>query len=416
MKRILTCVFLLFALLAPMAAFAQGDPVTLFIASDMHMIAPELTDMGASFTYAYETGDGKIMRYADEIMRAFLGEVIAAKPDGLILSGDITFEGAKLSHEYLSSLLKQVEAAGVAVYVLPGNHDIQSKVAAQYHDNSYTLVSSVTPDEFAEIHAAYGYADAIARDEFSLSYAAQFAPGLRLIMIDTNTPTAPSALRESTLEFIAQQLLAAQMAGDRVITVTHQSLLSHNDLFNAGLMGAGFMFGGAERLLPLLEETDVIANLSGHMHIQHTKQSENGLTDIATSSLIVSPCQYGVMELDGSMAQYRTQVVDVSNWAKKQGLSDPDLLDFDAYARRFFSEVCSKADASLAADVDDREWLIAAYEELHAAYFAGRLDTVELNEERFSPWLQKAGLFTYMYLQSILEEDFVDHTNVTIPY
>ncbi len=417
MKRILPCLFFLFVLLLPMMAGAQDDPVTLYIATDMHIIAPQLTDMGASFTYTYENGDGKLMRYADEIMRAFIDEVIAAQPDGLILSGDITFEGAKLSHEYLASLLMQVEEAGVPVYVLPGNHDIGSRVAAQYHDNTYTLVDSVTPDEFAAIHAAFGYDDALARDPASLSYAAQLAPGLRLLMLDTNTPSAPNALRDETLEFAARQLLLAQIDGERVITVTHQSLLSHNDLFNAGLMGAGFMFEGAETLLALLEGTDVIANLSGHMHIQHIKASDDGLTEIATSSLVVSPCQYGVLTLCGGTADYHTQAVDVSSWAQKKGLDDPDLLDFAAYARSFFSLVCSKADANLPPDIEDREWLVAAYEDLHAAYFSGRLDTMTgLDRERFAPWLENAGLFTYMYLNSILEEEFIDHTRLIFPY
>jgi len=415
MIRRMIALFLLLSVLS-FPALAENPPFTLYVATDMHVIAPELTDMGASFTHTYENGDGKIMRYAEEILQAFADEVIASAPDALILTGDLTFEGAKLSHEHLASVLSSIEESGVPVYVLPGNHDLESRVAARYHDNTYTLVDSLTPQEFAAIYDDFGYGEAIARDTSSLSYAAQLAPGLRLLMIDVNTSAAPGMLTDEALAFAAGQLLAARDAGDRVITATHQSVLSHNDLFNAGLFGSGFMIGGAENLLPLLEAENVLVNLSGHMHIQHSAKSEGGLTEIATSSLVVSPCQYGVLTLDTDQAFYRAQAVDVGAWAAKKGLTDPDLLDFAEYARRFFSLVCSKAEENLAADVPDRPWLIAAYEDLHAAYFAGRLDTLDLDKERFAPWLEYAGLFTYMYLNSILEEPFIDHTHIALPY
>lgn len=409
--------FLLCLLLWLCAVPAAAQDVTLFITSDTHIIAPQLTDMGESFTQMYENGDGKLMRYAQEITQAFAQEVIDAAPQGLIVSGDITFEGARLSHEHAASLFARIEAAGIPVYVLPGNHDLENPVAAQYHEDSYTLVDSVTAEEFAEIYADFGYSEALARDASSLSYSAQLAPGLRLLMIDTNTPAAKNVLTDETLEFIAREILLAQIYGERVITVTHQNLLSHNDLFNAGLMGEPFMFSGADVLLSLLEGTDVIAHLSGHMHIQHIERSEEGFADISTSSLLVYPCQYGVMTLDGSTAQYRTQRVDVSQWAQKKGLDDPDLLHFDSYALAFFSQVCSTADDHLAKDLPDRQWLVDTYEALHAAYFSGQLHTMtSLDRERFSPWLEHAGLFTYMYLSSILEEEFVDHTRITLPY
>ena len=164
----------------------------------------------------------------------------------------------------------------------------------------------------------------------------------------------------------------------------------------------------------MMEAADTVVNLSGHMHIQHIEQSEGGLIDIATSSLVVSPCQYGILTLDGGTAQYRTKAVNVGKWAQKKGLDDPNLLDFQTYAADFFTKTASNA--SLPADLPDRQWLMDAYHDLHGAYFAGRLDTIDLDRERFDPWLQKAGLFTYMYLQSILDEPFVDQTTLTFSY
>ena len=84
------------------------------------------------------------------------------------------------------------------------------------------------------------------------------------------------------------------------------------------------------------EKYGVAINLSGHLHMQHMITPTGKTPEIATSSLVVSPCQYGVITLDGGSAKYRTETVNVSSWAKANGKTDPNLLDFDAYARDFF--------------------------------------------------------------------------------
>ena len=47
--------------------------LTICVASDIHYIAPELTDGGAYFTELIENADGKAMQYCEEITDAFVG-------------------------------------------------------------------------------------------------------------------------------------------------------------------------------------------------------------------------------------------------------------------------------------------------------------------------------------------------------
>lgn len=71
--------------------FVYRDSATrVMAASDLHYIAPTLTDHGAYFTTLTESGDGKLMRYIEEITDAFLTEVSQARPDALLLTGDLT--------------------------------------------------------------------------------------------------------------------------------------------------------------------------------------------------------------------------------------------------------------------------------------------------------------------------------------
>ncbi len=70
------------------------------------------------------------------------------KPDVLILSGNLSFNGAKASHEGLAAKLKAIEDSGVSVLVMPGNHDLYSRIAACFEGDDYTLVDNVSAGTF----------------------------------------------------------------------------------------------------------------------------------------------------------------------------------------------------------------------------------------------------------------------------
>lgn len=122
----------------------RGDGVTVAVATDLHYLAPELTDGGEFFTRLVSDADGKVMLYIDELVRAFAWQVADERPDALIISGDLTFNGETASHEALADILGGIEAAGVPVYVIPGNHDLNSSMAARYSGDGYERVESPT--------------------------------------------------------------------------------------------------------------------------------------------------------------------------------------------------------------------------------------------------------------------------------
>ncbi|MFR4580883.1 MAG: hypothetical protein ACLT76_15780 [Clostridium fessum] len=55
-------------------------------------------------------GDGRVLEYGWEVMDAFLDDMKEEDPDLLILSGDLTLDGEKASHEELAELLEGLEA------------------------------------------------------------------------------------------------------------------------------------------------------------------------------------------------------------------------------------------------------------------------------------------------------------------
>jgi 3',5'-cyclic AMP phosphodiesterase CpdA len=241
---------LCFLFLRPQAdALPPLGEMRIALATDMHYLAPELTDNGAYFQKLLDGADGKITQHSDALMELFLQAAEAERPDAVVLTGDLSFNGEKRSHEALAEKLRTLRAAGIAVYVLPGNHDLENPMAAHFQGDGFSLTESVTPAEFAEIYAEFGYADALARDENSLSYTAQLGPGLRLLAVDVNTPDSPGALTDATLSWVRRQLIQARQAGQRVISATHQNLLAHNALFQTG-----YTFENADALRTLLAD------------------------------------------------------------------------------------------------------------------------------------------------------------------
>lgn len=160
------------------------------------------------------------------------------------------------------------------VYVIPGNHDLNSSMAARYSGDGYERVESPTEGEFAQIYADFGYNEAISRDGSSLSYTAQLAPGLRLLMLDVNTRTNPGWALDGTLEWLDDQLAQAAAAGERVIAVSHQNLYAHSSLFVDG-----YVIGNAGALAESYAEYGVLCNLSGHIHLQHTARVQRPAGD-----------------------------------------------------------------------------------------------------------------------------------------
>lgn len=388
--------------------YKEMDQITIAVATDLHYLAPELTDQGKFFQEFIKTGDGKVVHYCEELTEAFVEQIIAEKPDALILSGDITFNGEKQSHIKLAEKLRRVKDTGIIVLVMPGNHDMDSTQAASFHGDSYTFEESVDMYEFEEIYRAFGYSEALEKDDASLSFIAELTPELRVLMLDANSVNSMGLLADSTIAWVEEQLQKAEQDGARVVAVSHQNVLQHNSLFSFG-----YMIVNNASLLELYEKYNVICNLSGHIHMQHITQSENGMPEITTSALSVSPNQYGVLTLSDGDADYHTVQVDVSSWASANGYED--IADFADISYTFMWDTAYRQAATILENHPNANQMSRFYADINTAYFAGRMDTVTWDDVTFENWnAQESFLPTYM--QTIAEDGFKNQTEYSFNY
>ena len=414
----------------PIIPPAPGETVRLDVATDLHLITPALVQDGESFRAAYESGDGKQINYISQITDAFLAQVIAEKPNALILTGDLSLDGEKKSHEDLAARLERVRRAGIPVFVIPGNHDINNSYAAGFKKNKKYNTPGIDPQEFAQIYQNCGYGDAVSRDETTLSYLAQISPDLWLVMLDTNiydvkagmslSPVGGS-LSAETLSWLERCLQDAEEAGATVISATHHNLVDHSDRINKN-----YTLDNAQEVLDLYDRYGVVVNLSGHIHVQSiaASQRENhGIFDIATSSLAVYTNQYGQLTVEpGKRISYHTQEVDVEGWATQTGSEDENLLHFEDYSYRFFYDLSfARSLYNLYMDqvpADDAQVMAQTMALLNPVYFSGTVGEIReeiLASDHYALWKKKGAMVSYEYNESMLKVPDYDPRRVEIP-
>ena len=83
MKRWMMGLLALLLLAPAVGLCGAGEGMTVMVATDLHYLAPELTDHGPFFEQLIGRGDGKVMDYSEELAQAFVAQVIARRPDAL---------------------------------------------------------------------------------------------------------------------------------------------------------------------------------------------------------------------------------------------------------------------------------------------------------------------------------------------
>ena len=387
-------------------AEASSSGFRAVIASDLHYIAPELTDGGPGYQQTLKNGDSKFMPYVEEITDAFLDEVLLDPPDVVLLTGDLTFNGAEISHRRLAGKLQRLEDAGIPVLVLPGNHDVYNENAARYRGGSFERVPFADSESFAEIYRDFGPGEALSADSDSLSYVWQLNEQVWIMMLDEDTAHDFCGLSDRSFQWIEAQLQKAREEGRFVLVAGHQNVFQHS------IFRGGYVIQEAQRLQELLRRYGVPLCLSGHLHTQHVL-SEDGLTEIAASALCSYPCQYAVLTAEDGRLRYGTRRLDLAAWAERNGRPDAVFQDFAGAAGAYMDAHFTPA--GMAPLVDDPVlWaeMLAYLQALNRAYFSGDLREIaalDPDGRLAGLWAEENGM-TAWYLRSVLDEEGNDHT------
>ena len=111
MKKLLAIILIL--ILSFGGCTFKEKPLKIVTVTDLHFTGKEAFSYEGSFAAANDNnGTGKQVRYVEEIFDAFIYQMLSEKPDFIVITGDLAFDGAKASHLALKEKLLSLSEAG----------------------------------------------------------------------------------------------------------------------------------------------------------------------------------------------------------------------------------------------------------------------------------------------------------------
>jgi 3',5'-cyclic AMP phosphodiesterase CpdA len=357
------------------ASVEKGKDLNIAVVTDIHYLSSRLRD-GKEMEQRFKANlDGREIGNMDMVIEALIADFGKVTPDALIVSGDLTFNGEKKSHEDLAKVFARIEELGVHVLVTPGNHDVSNPFARELRGNELFKTDYISPEEFTEIYKDFGFGDAVKRTEDNLSYLYKLSDDAYVLMMDSakyndnltyEYPYTEGVLSKSSLDLITEAGAMAKETDGIVIPVMHHNVLNHSETRNYG-----YTIENDEEARSRFREAGLKFNLSGHIHIQDIHFID-GIYDIVTGAFVTYPNNYGVLSVKDKTMEYRTQKVDVDGYAREKGLEEH--YDFSLQARERFKQYSvTRFESRLKGTMPDKDIkpLTTLIGEMNAYFFSG---------------------------------------------
>ncbi len=308
MKKTLICLLLL------ASAFAYAEEKTFMVMSDMHVMVNGLWDQNHPEVFY---NDPKMVEHSQELFDLAIQRVKAKAPDFLLVPGDLTYNGELQNHQYVAQRFAELEAAGIQVFVIPGNHDISDPGAKDYSSGTGVKTANLSATGFAGLYADFGYGDAVMRlDEGtdSLAYMAYLPGNIAIIGLNTNQSNigghkSAGGFTEGMMNFLQQCTAKAYKDGRRnILVMAHHPVMEH--INGQSFIDKNHIANMTDGMIPLsdiqqqLLAAHVHVVFTGHAHLHtaaHITSNEYGtLYDISTGSTssYPSPLRIGTLDTD----------------------------------------------------------------------------------------------------------------------
>ena len=285
------------------------------VLSDPHIYAPQLGLTGPAFERFLAHSPNMPVESPALLHRA-VDEILESPAEFLLIPGDLTNYGEAVSHRLAVAELSRLRQAGKRVFVVPGNHDIWDGLAYQYRGRVRRPVPSVAPAEFVALYDDLGYRQAFCRDEHSLSYGAEVAPGLWLLALDTCRydenrpgcePVVGGRLRQGTRKWLAGMLEEARCRDKAVMVMCHHGLVEHWD--GQHWLRWNYILPNYRELGRYLAQNGVRLGFTGHDHasdIACLATAAGPFYDVSTGSLASTGHTWRLCRLAGDRLTVET--------------------------------------------------------------------------------------------------------------
>ncbi|MGI6702133.1 MAG: metallophosphoesterase family protein [Christensenellales bacterium] len=309
--------------------FVTRAELDITVISDTHMLCEEQIGDYKSPAYLKFDGGGQKMKHISEaIIKTAIDEFINSRSEILMVAGDLTDDGSRMSHLAIAKEFQRAEDAGKRVYVINGNHDVR-RFSRDLSGDETVRIDNVTPEEFKQIYYNFGYDESISEDDDTLSYAVNLNRKYRLICFDsayyddneglgycTEGQNSPNMTKELT-DWCVNEIEKAVKDNMIPIAMTHIPLLQHlGDFLGATSFTDSAVVQNSIEIAEKFAEAGLKYVFTGHMHAQDIVVKEydkKKIYDIETGSLTSYPFPMRNVKFNGERANISTQSLDNIN-------------------------------------------------------------------------------------------------------
>jgi|LSQX01.3.fsa_nt_gb 3',5'-cyclic AMP phosphodiesterase CpdA len=264
-----------------------------YVLTDTHYFETSLGCSGEAYEHYMQT-EQMCLKENQEICRSVFEEIAKDKETNIvIMPGDLSKNGEYESHISLIKDLQKLKEAGKEIYVLTARHDFNDNPHC-YQGAEKPTIKGTKREELPELYAEFGYNQAIAVDEISLSYVAEIAPKLRLLAINSDgTAEKKGYIDERLYSWLKEQIDIAKADGCKIIAMNHYPIIPQAPIFE--LIGDA-KIKEYKKVAAFLADNGVKYIFTGHMHGQSVKPfisyAGNMMYDVQTSALVGYPAKY----------------------------------------------------------------------------------------------------------------------------
>ena len=407
----------------------QDKKTSFWVISDTHLIADSLHDHGQAFSQMQKTSQGKDLYYQETALSAFVRMAQKKKPAAIIVTGDVTFNGERVSAEKFAEIFKPLEET--QLLVLPGNHDIYDGWAREFRGKKQYYAGQISPRMWRNIFKT-SYKNAVSVDDESLAYSVQLNPDYLLILADSNdygkeeATTAPATagfLGREQRRWIKAQLQYASENNLQVIFCMHHNLYAHNPAVNKG-----YVVDDYRELRKLLAQYNVKLVFSGHIHAQNIMlpQDPCPATEVVTASFCSNDQGYGVVKVSPKEVSYTCHHFKMKDYLTDKEKQNWTLTHFHDYLENIqlgtiSAELMQKNLYQNHDDLDTVRKMGRLFGEMNYHFFTGKnhIESEDLQKLKKSPIYQRLiadNPHYELYLQTLYDMSNHDNLHVKIKY
>lgn len=319
------------------------------VISDVHIMSPKLVVQAGTAFEEYLKEDRKLLEESAQIAKALADDLQKEAPSIVIVPGDLTKDGERVSHELFVKTFQPLLDAGSKVIVVPGNHDINNPHAVTFNGAEKNYTATVSPTEFQHIYHDFGFGDALSQDKHSLSYVVEPIEGLRIFALDVckyedntykkfgakvDSCVTEGRLKPATIIWLKEQARIAQKEGKQMMAVMHHNVIEH---FNGQAdFAAPYLLDNYLEAQKTLLEANIPVVFTGHFHSTDiAKVAHNGTTlyEIETGAPVTYPCPYRMLLLNRQLTEMKIDTRYIEHVAWETG-----GLSFQEYAQKSLAD------------------------------------------------------------------------------